>query len=207
MDGAHHLGEPVRRTAAFIIAAFASTVALAEDTSNGLGGTIRDVTPPGMTPAPKVDGPLERIPPPPRPPQLVQWRRFALPVTTDAATFVTAGATIRVLGVVPPPANQTCHRTDGSDWPCGQAALTGLRRFLRGRDVECYYAPSPGETDIVAPCRVGPTDIGAWLLTEGWATPADTASDDYRKDADEARCDRRGLWDGTVAPADCPAEP
>ena len=49
----------------------------------------RDVTPRGVTPAPYVSGPLirEEVPPPPADPR--RWHRFELPVTSDAATFVT----------------------------------------------------------------------------------------------------------------------
>jgi endonuclease YncB( thermonuclease family) len=166
---------------------------------------VRDVTPPGITPAPKVDGPLERIPAPPRPPEPSRWWRFYLPETTDSATFVTEGRTIRVSGVVPPPVDETCGAGDGGAWPCGRMALTGLRLFLRGRAVECYYPLEGDISEIVAPCRVGPTDIGAWLLTQGWATPSDIASDDYRRDFESARCAGRGLWKGEVPPDLCSA--
>ena len=136
----------------------------------------------------------------PRPPQIrpAEWR-FSLPVTTDAATFVTNGTTIEVSGVVPLAVSETCHTAGGADWPCGQLALTSLRQFLRGRDVECYYPPlmrGPPPPTWLAPCRVGPTDMGEWLLTAGWATPSDLAGDDYRKDADQARCAGRGIWKG-----------
>jgi endonuclease YncB( thermonuclease family) len=57
--------------------------------------------------------------------------------------------------------------------------------------------------EIVAPCRVGPTDIADWLLAQGWATPDQTASDAYRRDADVARCAGRGLWKGAPAPEEC----
>ena len=45
------------------------------------------MTPPGVTPGPAGDGPLIREPVPPPPPEPPRWRRFFLPVTTDAATF------------------------------------------------------------------------------------------------------------------------
>jgi len=167
---------------------------------------VRDVTPPGITPAPKFDGPLERIPTPPRPPEPPRWWRFYLPETTDAATFVTEGRTIHVSGVVPLPVDATCRGADGSDWPCGRVALTNLRLFLRGRAVECYYPLAVSGPEITVPCRVGPTDVGAWLLTQGWATPSDVADDDYRRDSAAARCAGRGLWKGQAVPASCSAD-
>jgi endonuclease YncB( thermonuclease family) len=196
----------VRRLAGAIVC-LASLTAAAEAASVGIGPSVRDVTPPGITPAPKVDGPLERIPAPPLPPEPARWWRFELPETTDAATFVTGGRTIRIAGVEPPAADRTCRMPDGAEWPCGRMALTSLRMFLRGRPVECYYRLSDAAADFAAPCRVGPTDLGAWLLTQGWVTPGERAGDDYRRGAEEARCARRGLWRGELPPDSCLVTP
>jgi endonuclease YncB( thermonuclease family) len=170
-------------------------------------GPIRNVTPPGITPAPKVDGPLERIPAPPLPPEPARWWRFELPETTDSATFVSRGLTIHVAGVRPPSAQHSCRSADGGEWPCGRMALTSLRMFLRGRPVECYYRLSEAAPEMTVPCRVGPTDIGAWLLTQGWAAADDAANEEYRRHAEQARCAGRGLWRGEAAPDTCPAAP
>lgn len=168
----------------------------------------RDVTPPGMTPGPKVDGPLYRIPTPPPPPEPPRWRRFFLPRTVDAATFVTKdNLTIRVYGVTPPPLDQTCQRADGEEWPCGRTALFSLRMFLHGRAVECLLPPLDDIAQAIAPCRVGSTDLGEWLIRQGWATPDKDASEEYRTAAHDAHCDRLGMWRGTAADPSCPAKP
>jgi endonuclease YncB( thermonuclease family) len=164
----------------------------------------RDVTPPGVTPGPKVDGPVERIPAPPTPPPEARWWRFFLPATSDAATFAVDGKqTIRVAGVEPPPVDATCPLADGTKWPCGRTALYSLRRFLHGRAIECYFPRIDGVGDITAPCRVGPTDIGLWLLSQGWARPDDLATDEYRGAAKAAVCDQRGIWRGQEPTNDC----
>lgn len=163
----------------------------------------RNVTPPGMTPGPKVSGPLERIVPPPAPPSKPRWWRFYLPRTTDAATFQVADKTIHIAGVAPLPVGATCPLAGGASWPCGRASLTALRLFLHGRAVECYFPGSGDLVEITAPCRVGRTDIGLWLLSEGWARPDDLATDAYRSAANAALCAGRGLWRGRPAPADC----
>jgi endonuclease YncB( thermonuclease family) len=164
----------------------------------------RDVTPPGVMPGPKGDGPLIREPGPPR--QLVppRWQRFFLPVTSDAATFHVDKRTIRIAGVEPPPVAAVCPPAAGNEkWPCGRSALNSLRMFLHGRAVECYFPYSDSVIDITAPCRVGNADIGLWLLGQGWARPNDLATDDYRKAASEALCAGRGVWRGQ-ADATCP---
>lgn len=165
---------------------------------------IRNVTPPGVTPGPAVKGPLIREPTPPPPPDPPRWRRFFLPVTTDAATFVVKRLTIHVKGVAPPAATATCRLADGSPWPCGRMALFSLRRFLHGRAVECYFAP-PESDEVTAPCRVGPTDLANWLVRNGWAKPKGLASPEALAAETAARCDHLGMWRGEQPPpaADC----
>ncbi len=163
--------------------------------------SVRNVTPPDMTPGPAVEGPLERIPaPPPKP----HWWRFFLPETTDAATFKADGKTIRVAGVDPPPVEATCPLAEGGAWPCGRTALYALRRFLHGRAIECYFPETSDLANVTAPCRVGTSDIGLWLLSEGWGRPNDLATDAYQSAASAALCARRGIWRDETPPADCP---
>lgn len=168
----------------------------------------RNVTPPGVTPGPEVDGPLVREvqPVPEKAPETARWRRFFLPETSDAGTFHIKSFTVRVSGVDPVPVDKLCQRADGAEWPCGRTALFSFRRFLGGRAIECYFPPvSDAATEIVAPCRIGQIDIGTWLLRQGWATPNDYATDEYRAAALEGRCGRLGIWQGVAADGTCPA--
>jgi endonuclease YncB( thermonuclease family) len=166
---------------------------------------VRDVTPPGVTPGPSGEGPLVREVPPPKPPEPPRWRRFFLPATTDAATFVIDGKlTIRVSGVTPPSVGDVCAFADGAPWPCGRTALHALRMFLRGRAVECYF-PALGEAvEVIAPCRVGEVDLGHWLLESGWARANDLSTDDYLSASAAARCANLGIWQGAERPDYCP---
>jgi endonuclease YncB( thermonuclease family) len=162
----------------------------------------RDVTPSGATRLPESDQPLVREKVPPPPPEPARWRRFFLPATRDAATFQADKLTIRVSGVTPAGIDQVCRGSEG-DWPCGKTALLSFRLFLRGRAVECYFPRPEGIAEVVAPCRVGKTDLGLWLLSQGWAKPDGNATDAYRLASHAAACDGRGLWRGEAKPADC----
>lgn len=164
----------------------------------------RDVTAPGMTPGPKVDGPLIREPVPPRPPDPPRWRRYFLPATTDAATFVVNTQVIHIAGVTPPAADATCTLADGTPWPCGRVALYSFRRFLHGRAVECLLPYIEGAADVTAPCRIAKTDLALWLLQQGWATPSDIATGEYRTASAQARCFGIGLWRDMPKPEFCP---
>jgi endonuclease YncB( thermonuclease family) len=169
---------------------------------------VRNVTPPGITPGPAGEGPLVREAVPPSPPEPARWRRYFLPVTTDAATFVIDGKlTIRVSGVTPPAPGEVCADPEGGSWPCGQTSLYSLRMYLRGRAIECYF-PDPGDAlEVVAPCRVGASDLGAWLLSAGWARPDDLATNDYLAASANAHCAGVGIWRGTARPDYCPEPP
>ncbi len=204
MDRPHHLGQPVRRLWLVLVLILPALSANAEVV---ILPSVRNVTPPGMTPGPEGGGPLERVAPPPKPPPEPRWWRFFLPDTTDAATFKANDRTIRVAGVDPPPVDAACPLAGGGSWPCGRTALYALRRFLHGRAIECYFPDGGDVTDITAPCRVGPNDIGLWLLSEGWARPNDLATDEYRSAARAALCAGRGIWRGETPPADCPKPP
>jgi endonuclease YncB( thermonuclease family) len=164
---------------------------------------VRNVTPPGMTPGPAVTGPLIREEEPEPPPDAARWHRFSLPETTDAATFKVKDQLIRISGVEPPKRADLC-KAGNESWPCGATALHSFRIFIGGRDVECYYPAPQGQADIVAPCRVGKTDLGLWLLTAGWGSAGHYATEAYRKAADAARCARRGIWRDTAADGTCP---
>jgi endonuclease YncB( thermonuclease family) len=205
MDGADSLGEPIAMRmilAAALVLAFAQAAA-AEERHEIVPAASRNVTAPGMTPGPAGNGPLEREAVPPPAPEPPRWRRFFLPETTDAATFKIKDRTIEISGVAPPKVDATCKAADGTDWPCGQTALHALRMFLHGRAIECYYPPAGDAELIVAPCRAGKTDLGLWLLSEGWGKPDGNATDEYRGAAKDAACDGKGIWRDAKKPADC----
>jgi endonuclease YncB( thermonuclease family) len=181
----------------------------------------RDVTPPGVTPAPAGPGPLVReyVPPPPPPVRALvpaplvrepasdplRWHRFVLPETADAATFVVDGRSIRIAGVFALARSATCRNAAEEDWPCGDIALEALRHFLLGRPVECSFLGADNSDPLIVPCRVGRTDLGSWLLKQGWAKAGSQASLQYRQAADDARCGNRGLWRDTDERAACMA--
>jgi hypothetical protein len=187
------------------LAAAPAPVAAQEPAPEVVAPAGRDVTPPGITPGPSGEGPLVREAVPPPPPEPPRWRRFFLPQTMDASTFKIEGRTIRIAGVAVPTRDEICGKPGGGNWPCGRTALHSLRMFLRGRAIECFYPYADTAVEITAPCRVGETDLGLWLIEQGWAKPGQYATDEYKAAANEARCKGRGLWRGSEPEATCPA--
>jgi endonuclease YncB( thermonuclease family) len=88
----------------------------------------------------------------------------------DGGAFRSAGRTIRLAGIEALAPDETCRDARGAAWPCGRRALAALRDLVRQRSVQCVET---GEADgaTVARCRVGRTDLSAWLVEQGWARP------------------------------------
>jgi endonuclease YncB( thermonuclease family) len=158
---------------------------------------IRNVTPPGMLQAPKLEGgTIEREParlppkPPPRPPKPDLFARPAV----EAAGMMRSGETsIRIAGIRPVGAKENCFGSDGRQWPCGIHARTALQRLIRQRTITCDPGGvRDGGGAIAKHCKVGGIDIGRWLVEQGWALPQ--GRDDLSDTLKAAKEAKRGQW-------------
>ena len=107
-----------------------------------------------------------------------------------------AGKEIRLSDITMLETGQTCRRTDGSSWTCGQAAKAALEKLVRGRrDVVC----TPTNSDkvlTVATCLTGGRDLAAELVRAGHAFADGTFWATYGSQEAEARTAATGLWAG-----------
>ncbi len=90
------------------------------------------------------------------------------PRVIDGDTLEVAGQRIRLHGIDAPETRQLCRR-DGEPWRCGKDATRALKAFLGSRPVSCKELDRDRYRRIVAKCMVERTDIGGWMVTEGWA--------------------------------------
>jgi len=99
---------------------------------------------------------------------------------------------VRLLGLDAPELDQTCHRPDGTEWPCGAEARAALASRLSIGPVECarYGRDAYGRT--LGRCAAGGADLGANLVRSGWAI----SNDEYLREAFSARGQRLGIWSG-----------
>ena len=168
---------------------------------------LRNVTGPGMTPAPGGEGPLEREAQPRKPPLPPRWKAYA-PVKVEGAGLLDIGARkVRLAGIVPPADGRTClapsaGATDAKV-DCAHLAMVALRRRIRAFGEECRISPNDTADRVVAPCRIGRTDLALWLVEQGWAQAAPKPPEGYASAEKEARCARRGMWRETDPPKDC----
>lgn len=157
---------------------------------------VRDVTPNSLVkaPIPEQDTLLERLPAKKVPvvkkkAKPVKWTR---PEVLKAGLVRVNGTAISFAGVDPIELDTVCEAKSGETWPCGRFARTSFRNFLRGRTITCdpRDVPESGQ-DIYTACRVGKTDIGSWLIANGWARPT---NDVYSKEHKTAKDGRLGIW-------------
>ena len=113
------------------------------------------------------------LPPPPKPKSSNKWSGtpFFRPVATESAVFQSMDHTISIAGTEGLAADETCL-TDGVAWPCGARARAAFRLWLRGRALVCKVPEGVDAVHIIAPCRLGKQDAGAWLVSNGWARAA-----------------------------------
>ncbi|WP_454590305.1 thermonuclease family protein [Mesorhizobium sp. ArgA1] len=91
------------------------------------------------------------------------------PVATSSATFESMGRKVVISGVQGIDLDKTCSFRDVA-WPCGQRARAAFNSWLRGRALKCVVPPEIDRFAIAAPCNLGKQDVGAWLVSNGWAT-------------------------------------
>lgn len=167
----------------------------------------RNVTAPGMTPAPTVVGPLEREAVPKRPPAPPKWKAFSPVVVREAGLLDLGPRNVRLAGIVVPDGDRLCHPgVTGNrdiDMPCSRLAMVALRSRIRAFGVECLISANDAADPARARCRIGKTDLALWMIEQGWAEAASNAPKGYAAAEKEARCARRGIWQAGDPPADC----
>jgi endonuclease YncB( thermonuclease family) len=166
--------------------------------------TARKIAQDLIAPPPLDASDIERIEPrpplgelglavPPKTPMPQDWREILLyrPIATSSAMFESMGRKVVISGVQNIDPDKTCSFDDAT-WPCGERARAAFNAWLRGRAVKCFVPPEVDRFAIAAPCRLDKQDVGAWLVSNGWA-PA-LPSGIYGKAEATARAAEMGIF-------------
>ncbi|RUW76483.1 MULTISPECIES: thermonuclease family protein [unclassified Mesorhizobium] len=107
----------------------------------------------------------------PKTPMPGDWREMLLyrPIATSSAIFEAMGRTVAISGTLAIDPDRSCSFREVA-WPCGQRARAAFNAWLRGRALKCFVPPDVDRFAIAAPCKLGKQDVGAWLVSNGWAT-------------------------------------
>jgi endonuclease YncB( thermonuclease family) len=165
----------------------------------------RAIDPEIVAPPSTGEAPLERAEPrpplsnlslalPPKPKKPGEWKGTTLfqPLATAAGVIQAMGYTVAVSGVNAVTPDETCTDAEGKVWNCGMRARGAFRAFLRGRAPVCTVPPEGGRDTISAACHIGKQDLGAWLVTNGWARA--TTGGPYVEAGQVARKERMGIF-------------
>ena len=98
-----------------------------------------------------------------------RWRVVYNSVITAAGVFDLNGMSIVLPGIDVVSADENCTTSSGRNWPCGTAARTAFRAYVRNRALNCHLPVSRQDKAIVAECLLQGADPAEWLVAQGWA--------------------------------------
>jgi len=102
------------------------------------------------------------------------------------------GRPLKIRGLALPPRTKTCRRPNGQRWACGLRAIVALHNLVAHSSMVCEFS---GTIPNPARCKIGPIDVAATMLRNGWAELApDTKDDIYIEAQAEAQAARAGIW-------------
>jgi endonuclease YncB( thermonuclease family) len=107
------------------------------------------------------------------------------------------GENYRLEAIDAPELRQTCHDAAGAEYPCGRRAREALHDLVAGAFIRCQILETDRYGRSVAQCRSGATDINGAMVRSGWALAFGDGGLRYAGLEEEARHERRGLWQGS----------
>jgi endonuclease YncB( thermonuclease family) len=114
----------------------------------------------------------------------------------DGDTLDIHGQRIRLWGIDAPESAQPCHIA-GKPWRCGQQAALALSDHIGQQTVACLERDRDRYGRVVAKCSVAAEDIGAWLVSNGWALDwAQYSGGGYSSHQANAKSAKAGIWRG-----------
>lgn len=125
---------------------------------------------------------------------------YAVSLTGDSMRI--DGKIVQMADIEAPELTQTCARSDGGNWNCGQAALNALRRLTGRSTITCQVQYTDTSGRRVAKCSAGETDLAAEMVRNGYVFASGALFPTYGSEQAEAQAAKTGLWGGTAKSPD-----
>lgn len=103
---------------------------------------------------------------------------------------------IKLYAIDSPDTNQSCIDRQGAVYPCGKMAKNKLKQLIFNKQVNCALVATDGMNNYVATCKMGDYDVGAVMVSSGWAVANRESTSVYIPYENEARMQKKGLWEG-----------
>lgn len=113
----------------------------------------------------------------------------------DGDSIEIGNSKIRLYGIDAPELGQDCRDRSGATYACGRLAKRHLEKVAKGT-VTCEVVETDQYRRDVSICYAGDIDLGAAMVSAGWARAYLSYSLRYASEEQTARSARRGLWDG-----------
>ncbi|UWU21543.1 MULTISPECIES: thermonuclease family protein [unclassified Rhizobium] len=114
------------------------------------------------------------------------------PFSDRAGILTIGGKSVQLPGIIPTDVDRMCTGPSGKSWPCGAAARTAFRMYLRGRTVDCDLPSPTWQGTVIGACRYVRVDLSEWLVRFGWAEPE--AGSPLVALAEQAKQQKRGIY-------------
>lgn len=111
----------------------------------------------------------------------------------DDGTLRVEGYTVHLYGIIVPPTGKTCQ-TYMRPVVCGSRAALALEFKIGSQFVHCNVLATRADSSVTATCKVGDTDLAAYLLRRGWAAAAPDSPPLYPVLERIARARGMGVW-------------
>jgi endonuclease YncB( thermonuclease family) len=118
------------------------------------------------------------------------------PRVIDGDTIWIGPTKIRLHGIDAPESKQTCKKSDGTDYRCGEMATSALTEIIETHWITCKGKTVDRYKRRIAVCYAGPYDINAEMVRRGWALAYRRYSKDYVDEEKDARSRKVGMWQG-----------
>ena len=114
------------------------------------------------------------------------------PFSDRAGILTIAGKSVQLPGIIPTDVDRMCTGPNGKSWPCGAAARTAFRMYLRGRTIDCDLPSPTWQGTVTGACRYVRVDLSEWLVRFGWAEPEPGSP--LVALAEQAKQQKRGIY-------------
>ena len=111
-------------------------------------------------------------------------------------TLKIKGRFFKLYGIDAPELNQRCADGNGRSYSCGKIAARWLRDWIMDNPLECRIIQQDKKGNMVGNCALGAYDLGAAIVNAGWAVAYEKYTDIYVPYEQQAKINRRGLWNG-----------